>query len=105
MYLNKVVDAAICTCLLHVTMVTAVYIERTLTTHKNRQISSSSSLSPLLVIDRHYPLQCHRECVTTTSCEAFSETNTQCSLYGATINDTDVEVGMGMNLYTMGKSV
>ena len=59
----------------------------------------------MLVTQRHHQLQCYRECVTTTSCEAFTETNTQCSLYDTTVEDADVEASTDIDLYVMGKKV
>ena len=92
-------------CMFYVGELAAVYIRRPFITHKKHQLSSASSLSPLLVTQRHHQLQCYRECITTTSCEAFTETNTQCSLYGATVNDEDVEASTDIDLYMMGKKL
>ena len=92
-------------CALYVVEAAAVYIKRPFITHKNHQLSSTSSLSPMLVTQRHHQLQCYRECITTTSCEAFTETNTQCSFYDTTVEDADVEVGADIDLYVMGKKV
>ena len=69
----------------------------------NQQPFSSLSLSPLLVTQRHHTLQCHRECMTRDECAAFSETQTQCSLYDKTVDDTQLEPATGNHFYNIGR--